>query len=91
MSSPRIEGRAHIANCRRCDEPIVEAYCDGMITHLSRFSVPTSDARILGKYGRLTFNVWQGASGLYVAYWHPSEGRPDEGRLYSQHFCHVRR
>lgn len=85
------DGRAHITNCRHCDEPVIRAYCDGVTVWLSRFSVPLSDSRILGKYGRLTFNVWQGVSGLYVAYWHPSEDRPDRGRLYSQHFCIGRR
>lgn len=85
------DGRAQIVNCRRCDEPIIEASCDGMTVRLSRFSVPYKDARILGKYGRLTFNVWQGVSGLYAVYWHPSEDRPEKGRLYSQHFCVGRR
>jgi hypothetical protein len=89
--SSRIEARATITNCNRCDEPIIEARCDGMTVRLSRFSVPWSDARILGKYGRLTFNVWPGAAGLYVSYWHPSESRPDKGRLYTVHFCHARR
>jgi hypothetical protein len=87
----KIEGRAQIINCTRCDEPVIESYCDGLTTRLSRFSVPLSDSRILGKYGRLIFNVWQGASGLYVAYWHPTESRPEKGRLYIPHLCYVRR
>lgn len=86
------DGRARIVNCRRCDEPIIEAFCDGVTVRLSRFSVPLSHAQILGKYGRLTFNVWIGASGLYVAYWHPwPPDRPERGRLYSHHYCLSRR
>jgi hypothetical protein len=87
----RNEGRAQVVNCPRCDEPVIEAYCDGLTVRLSRFSVPLSDSRILGKYGRLTFNVWLGVSGLYAAYWHPTESRPDKGRLYTPHLCYVRR
>ena len=87
----KVEGRAFVVNCNRCDEPILDCYTDGMTVRLSRFSVPLADARILGKYGRLTFNVWKGAVGLFVAYWHPSEGRPDKGRIYSEHFCLCRR
>lgn len=85
------EGRAWIENCRHCDEPVIRAFCDGLTVRLSRFSVPHNDSKILGKYGQLTFNVWQGVTGLYVAYWHPSEDRPDRGRLYSRHYCLSRR
>ncbi len=86
------DGKAWFVNCRRCDELIIKARSEGLNVYLSRFSVPLDDARILGKYGRLTFNVWQGAAGLYVAYWHPSPLRPpDKGRLYSQHFCQSHR
>jgi hypothetical protein len=89
--SKLTDGRARIENCPRCDEPTIRAYCDGIYTRLSRFSLPLSHAGILGKYGRLTFNVYKGLTGLHVSYWSPMEGRPDRGRLYSQHFCISRR
>lgn len=90
---PKVDGRAQIINCRRCDEPVIDAYCDGVTTRLSRFSVPFKDALILGKYGRIVFNVWIGVAGLYVAYFQtsPSTGPPERGRLYSHHYCVGRR
>lgn len=85
------EGGARVENCPRCDEPTLKAYCDGIYMRLSRFSVPYADARVLGKYGRIVFNIYKGATRLYVSCWFPTEGRPDRGRLYSQHFCISRR
>jgi hypothetical protein len=87
----RTDGSARIINCPRCDEPILDTFCDGIVMRLSRFSVPYPDALILGKYGRLCFNVYRGLTRLYVSAWFPTEGRPDKGRLYSQHFCSCRR
>lgn len=86
-----IDGSARVGNCPRCDEPTLEAFCDGIKTRLSRFSVPLSHALVLGKYGRLVFNVHKGLTRLYCSYWSPDQGRPDRGRLYSQHFCVSRR
>lgn len=86
-----IDGTAAIGNCTRCDEPIINVLADGIKVRLSRFSVPQRDASILGKYGRIVFNVWKGPTVLRASAWFPSQGRPDEGRLYSQHFCHIRR
>lgn len=89
----KVEGRAQIVNCRRCDEPIIEAFTDGLTVRLSRFSVPYKDALILGKYGRIVFNVWIAVVGLRVAYFHvsPKAEPPESGRLYSQHYCVGRR
>jgi hypothetical protein len=87
------DGRAIIVNCSRCDEPIIEGNSDGLTVRLSRFSVPFKDAMVLGKYGRIVFNVWIGVSGLYVSYFHvsPKAEPPDSGRLYSNHYCVGRR
>lgn len=89
MSTP--DGSGRIGNCPRCDEPVIDVLCDGIKARLSTRSVPTKDALILGKYGRIVFNVRKGPTRLYASAWFPSQGRPDEGRLYSQHFCRVRR
>lgn len=85
------EGSAWVVNCPRCDEPVLDILSDGIKVRLSRFSVPLPDALILGKYGRLVFNVWKGPTTLRVSAWFPSQGRPDDGRLYTQHFCSVHR
>lgn len=86
-----VDGGARIGNCPRCDEPVIDAFCDGIKVRLSRFSVPLSHARILGKYGRLVFNVYKGLTRLYVSCWFPDQGRPDRGWLFSQHYCFSRR
>lgn len=85
------DGQARIDNCPYCDEPIIKVFCDGMNDRLSRFSVPLSHAMILGRYGRIVFNVYKGLTRLNVSAWFPDQGRPDRGRLYSQHFCTCRR
>lgn len=86
-----VDGGARIGNCPRCDEPVIDTFCDGVKNRLSRFSVPLSHALILGMYGRLVFNVYKGLTRLYVCAWFPDEGRPDRGRLYAQHSCSGRR
>lgn len=92
MTQPKLtDGQARIDNCPRCDEPIIKAYCDGINVRLSRFSVPLSHATIIGSYGRIVFNVYKGLTRLHVSAWFPDQGRPDRGRLYSQHFCSCRR
>lgn len=85
------DGSAWVINCPKCDEPVLNIYADGIHFRASRFSVPLSDASVLGKYGRIVFNVWKGPTRLYAVYWVPSQGRPDAGRLYTQHFCSVHR
>lgn len=85
-----VDGGGFVGNCPKCDEPVIDVFCDGVHSRLSRFSVPLCDAMVLGKYGRLIWNVWKG-SRLYCCQWFPDEGRPDRGRLYTQHFCTCRR
>jgi hypothetical protein len=87
----RIDGSGRIVNCPRCDEPIIDVFCDGITVKLSRFSVPLEHATILSKYGRIIFNVYKGTTMLYTSAWFPNFGRPDKGRLYSQHYCSIRR
>ena len=89
MSQP--DGTALLAYCPKCGEAVLDVLADGCKVRLSRFSVPLSDALVLGNYGRLVFNVWKGPTRLYAVYWVPSQGRPDEGRLYTLHFCSVHR
>lgn len=79
------EGRAWIERCPRCEYPVIEAHT-GYKVRLSTRAMPYSHAVIVGRY-HLVYNVFIGTLQLYVSAWFPVEGRPLEGRLYSQHIC----
>lgn len=82
---------AALVNCPRCDELVIAVECNGVTSRLSRTSIPYADALVLGKYGRLVWNVWAGALCLRVSQWFPTDGAPAKGRLYTQHFCGCRK
>ncbi len=68
------------------------ATVDGLVSRLTRKSVPYNDALVISKHRFLVWNVWPRKSrGLYARAWFASEGRPTDGRLYLEHDCSIRK
>lgn len=86
------EGRAWFNVCPAltCERPVIEAHVDGLILRLDTKAVPLKDALILGKYDRLLVNIWVGPTQLWAISWFDFLGKPDKGRIYTQHI-HGRR
>lgn len=86
------EGRAWFSVCpvSSCEIPVIEAHVDGLKLRLDTKAVPFKDASVLGKYDRLLVNVWVGATQLWATCWFSWLGKPDKGRIYTQHI-HGRR
>ncbi len=87
-----VEGEGWVSNCVRCDEMSILVTVDGVVSRLTRKSVPYSDALVISKHRFLVFNVWpRKQRGLFARTWFANEGRPSQGRLYLVHDCSIRR
>jgi len=95
------EGWAFVNNCRRCDDPVIVAYCEGRKVQLHTWSVRYADACLLSRYWDMVYRVWPDfatGSGLnsessplrfHVSLWRYTYKRPVQGRLYVRHLCGI--
>ena len=80
----------HFANCPHCDELIVVGEMMGCPYAASRFSITHREALCLSKFGHAIYHIRVSMirHRLIVADWLPPR-KPAEGRLYTQHVCHI--